>query len=206
MIGERCPSSKPPSGDSVSNQVEIANKAFLLLTLVADAVIVLAVIIGVFGFFAAPVRRIRDSMIAAIGPEARRLAFAVAATCTLGSLYYSEVAHYVPCRLCWFQRITMYPLVVILGVGAWKRAPFTRLTALPFIICGLGVSTWHFLVERFPTIEGTSCGTEIKCSVPWFTEMGFVSLAFMCLSGMALIATLLLVDRAYERTTSEENA
>lgn len=196
----------PPSGDAVSNQVEIANKAFLLLTLVADAVIVLAVIIGVFGFFAAPVRRIRDSVIAAIGPEARRLAFAVAATCTLGSLYYSEFADFVPCRLCWFQRICMYPLVVILGVGAWKRAPFTRLTALPFIICGIGVSTWHFLVERFPTIEGTSCGTEIKCSVPWFTEMGFVTLAFMCLSGMALIATLLLVDRAYERTTSEENA
>ena len=84
----------------MSNQVEIANKAFLLLTLVADAVIVLAVIIGVFGFFAAPVRRIRDSVIAAIGPEARRLAFAVAATCTLGSLYYSEFADFVPCRLC----------------------------------------------------------------------------------------------------------
>lgn len=190
----------------MSNQIEIANKAFLLLTLVADTVIVLAVIIRVFGFFAAPVRRLRDSMVAAIGPEARRLAFAVAATCTLGSLYYSEFAHFVPCRLCWFQRITMYPLVVILGVGAWKRAPFTRLTALPFIISGLGVSTWHFLVERFPTIEGTSCGTEIKCSVPWFTEMGFVTLAFMCLSGMALIATLLLVDRAYERTISKEIA
>ena len=190
----------------MSNQVEIANKAFLLLTLVANAVIVIAVITSVFALFVAPVRRLRDSMIAAIGPEARRLAFAVAVTCTLGSLYYSEFAHFVPCRLCWYQRICMYPLVVILGVGAWKRAPFTRLTALPFIICGLGVSTWHFLVERFPTIEGTSCGTEIKCSVPWFTEMGFVTLAFMCLSGMALIATLLLVDRAYERTTTEEIA
>src|SRR4051794_3718163 len=58
---------------------------------------------------------------AAIGPSALLLAFAVALVCTLGSLYLSEVAHFVPCKLCWYQRIAMYPLVPILGLAALRQ-------------------------------------------------------------------------------------
>lgn len=187
----------------MSDQLHIANTAFLILTLVADAIVALAVLLAIGGAVAAPLRRVRESVIGFLGPEARRLAFAVAGVCTAGSLYYSLVQHFTPCELCWYQRICMYPLVVILGVGAWKRAPFTRLTALPFIVCGLGVSSWHFILERYPTIEAGSCSVTVPCNAPWFVELGFITLAFMCLSGMALIATLLLVDRAHERTTQE---
>jgi disulfide bond formation protein DsbB len=178
-------------------------KIFTILTVVAIAGVAVGVVLGGLGALLAPVRRLRDRVVDVIGPEARRLAFAVALVCTLGSLYYSEIEHYAPCRLCWYQRICMYPLVIVLGVGAWKRAEFTRLTALPFIVCGIGVSTWHVLVERYPTLEGNSCGLAVKCSVPYFTEFGFITLAVMCLSGMALIGTLLLADRAHERTTQE---
>ena len=57
----------------------------------------------------------------ALGDAGVWLAFLVAATATLGSLYFSEVADFVPCRLCWFQRIAMYPLSVILLVGALRK-------------------------------------------------------------------------------------
>ena len=77
------------------------------------------------------------------------------------------------------------------------------LTALPFIVCGIGVSTWHFILERFPGIEAGACSVTVPCNAPWFVELGFITLAFMCLSGMALIATLLIVDRAHERATQE---
>ena len=60
---------------------------------------------------------------AALGDAAVWLAFLVAATCMLGSLYFSEVADFVPCRLCWFQRIAMYPLSAVLLVGALRRDP-----------------------------------------------------------------------------------
>jgi disulfide bond formation protein DsbB len=185
------------------DRFDFVTKLFVILTFVAMAGVAVGVLLTVFGAFIAPVRRLRDAVVGFIGPEARRLAFAVALVCTLGSLYYSEIEKFTPCRLCWYQRICMYPLVVILLIGFWKKDRFTRLTALPFIVCGLGVSTWHFLVERYPTLEGTSCGLDVKCSVPWFTEMGFITLAFMCLSGMALIGTLLLADRAHERATQE---
>ena len=58
-------------------------------------------------------------------------------------------------------------------------------------------------LERFPTIEAGACSVTVPCNAPWFVELGFITLAFMCLSGMALIATLLIVDRAHERATQE---
>ncbi|MFM7060358.1 MAG: disulfide bond formation protein B [Actinomycetes bacterium] len=185
------------------DRLDFMTNLFTILTIVAMAGVGVAVLLAVVGALSAPVRAIGARVVAAIGPEARRLACAVAAVATAGSLYYSEIEGFAPCRLCWYQRICMYPLVVILGVGAWKRDPFTRLTALPFVLAGLGVSTWHFLIERFPTLESNSCGLEVKCSAPYFTEFGFITLAVMCLSGMALIGTLLLVDRAHERASQE---
>ena len=175
---------------------------FALLTFVCAGATVVSLVVVVGARFS-PADSVLSSMCGALGDLSLWLAWLVAATTTVGSMYYSIGAHYTPCELCWYQRICMYPLVVILGVGAWKRAPFTRLTALPFIVCGIGVSTWHFILERFPGIEAGACSITVPCNAPWFVELGFITLAFMCLSGMALIATLLLVDRAHERATQE---
>ena len=49
----------------------------------------------------------------------------------IGSLYYSEIVHYQPCTLCWYQRIAMYPLVLILGIAAWRRDLGVRIYAIP---------------------------------------------------------------------------
>ena len=68
------------------------------------------------------------------------LAFLVAATATLGSLYFSEVANFVPCRLCWFQRIAMYPLSVILLVGAVRRDAGVRWYVGPLAAIGAVVA------------------------------------------------------------------
>src|SRR5207342_697395 len=75
------------------------------------------------------------------------LAFVVALIATLGSLYLSEVAHFVPCRLCWYQRIAMYPLPIILAVGWWKRDSGVRRYALPLAVVGACISVYHVLVE-----------------------------------------------------------
>ena len=92
-------------------------------------------------------------MLAAVTPAALTLAAGVAVVATLGSLYYSEVADFPPCRLCWFQRIGMYPLAVILPVAAWRRDRQVRWYALPLAVGGGAVSIYHVLVERFPSLE-----------------------------------------------------
>ncbi|MCB0114877.1 MAG: disulfide bond formation protein B, partial [Caldilineaceae bacterium] len=63
-----------------------------------------------------------------------------------GSLYFSEVRHYVPCALCWYQRILMYPLALLLIVGLLRRDRHLAYLVLPFSLIGQGVSTYHYLI------------------------------------------------------------
>lgn len=132
------------------------------------------------------------------------VAWLVAVVCTAGSLWFSEVAGFVPCRLCWVQRACMYPLVIVLGVAAvasarprrWGRvAAGARAPGLALCAVGAAVATYHVLLERYPSLETGACDPDNPCSLVWFRELGFVTLPFMALSGFALIATLLLAGR-----------
>jgi disulfide bond formation protein DsbB len=121
------------------------------------------------------------------------LAFVVATVATLGSLYLSEVANFVPCRLCWYQRIAMYPLPILLGIAWWKRDAGVRRYALPLAVIGMVISTYHILVERFPSLEGSGvCEVANPCSIRWVERFGFVTIPTMALAGFALISGLLV--------------
>jgi disulfide bond formation protein DsbB len=122
-------------------------------------------------------------------------AFAVATTCTLGSLYLSEVARFPPCELCWYQRIAMYPLVPVLGVAALRRDSQVKWYALPLAVIGLTISAYHYLLERFPGSIASSCSTEVPCTTVWVWKFHFLSIPGMAGIGFALIITLLLVAR-----------
>jgi disulfide bond formation protein DsbB len=131
---------------------------------------------------------------AAVGDAAPWLAFLVAATATLGSLYFSEVANFVPCRLCWFQRIAMYPLSVVLLVGAIRRDPAVRWYAGPLALIGGLVAGYHTLIEWRPELESGACEAfGPSCTDVWFREFGFVTLATMALVGFLTILLLLFV-------------
>ena len=126
-----------------------------------------------------------------IGGYSLWAAFAVAVVATAGSLYLSEVADFPPCRLCWFQRIAMYPLVPLLGLAAFRRDQGIRLYAAVLAGLGVPVSIWHLFVERFPTLEGTSCDPLNPCSIIWVERFGYLSIPGMALSGFVLILALL---------------
>jgi disulfide bond formation protein DsbB len=117
----------------------------------------------------------------------------VAAIAMAGSLYFSEVVHFIPCELCWYQRIAMYPLVPLLGLAAWRRDTGIRPYALALAGLGAPISAWHVLVERFPTLEGPYCDPAAPCSAIWVNTFGYLTIPTMALSGFLLIAVLLLV-------------
>jgi disulfide bond formation protein DsbB len=119
------------------------------------------------------------------------LAWIVASVATIGSLIYSEVIHFEPCRLCWFQRIAMYPLSVILLVGAWRKELQIKYYALPFALGGLAISTYHYLIQTFPNLEGGSCDPDNPCSNIFVHIFEFITIPFMAGSGFILIAVLL---------------
>jgi disulfide bond formation protein DsbB len=173
---------------------------FLVLTLVADAVVVAGVVLGVAALVSKPARRRAVDIARFVGPQALLVAWIVAIVTMLGSLYYSEHAGYVPCELCWYQRILMYPLVIVLGVGWLRRDSKVWMTAAPFVVLGAPLSLYHWLVERVPSFaESSSCSIVAPCTAPYFEKLGFVTLAWMCLSSFLLIGTLLALFVAAER-------
>lgn len=160
-----------------------------LLALVAGAGVVVLLAIRVAARRAVAIRRLADG----VHDAALWLAWLVAAAATAGSLYFSEVADYVPCRLCWFQRICMYPLAGILLVAALRRDRNVRWYALPLATAGLAVSTYHYVIEWKPSLGDGACSVGPSCTDVWFRELGFVTLAFMALAGFAAILALLFV-------------
>ena len=134
------------------------------------------------------------------GRYALAAAFTVALLATFGSLYFSEIVGYEPCRLCWYQRIAMYPLVVILAVAVWRRDVDVRWYAIPIALIGAGVSTYHYFLEWFPQIDIHACKVGVPCTAVWFRELGFVSLPFLALTAFLLIIVFLAIPlRARDR-------
>jgi disulfide bond formation protein DsbB len=166
--------------------VEAAQLFFSLLALVALGGAVVVVVARLLR------SRGATQLVAAVDDASLWVAFLIAATATAGSLYFSEVADYVPCQLCWYQRIAMYPLSVILLVAAIRRDRAVRWYAGPVAAIGAATSTYHYLIEWRPSLEGGACGIGPSCADIWFRELGFVTLAFMALCGFVAILILVL--------------
>ncbi|MCU1499098.1 MAG: Disulfide bond formation protein DsbB [Acidimicrobiales bacterium] len=176
-----------------------------LLAIVAQVVVVTALVLVVVSLFSGPVRRLGRLLAAEVAPQALGLAAAVAAVCTAGSLYLSEVAHFPPCRLCWYQRAAMYPLVVVLGASAVTRFHRLRPFAAAMALAGASVSVFHMLVERYPNLETSSCDPQNPCSVIWVEKFGYLTIPTMALSGFALIIVLLALARPPARRAGADH-
>ncbi len=133
------------------------------------------------------------------------LALLVAVVATLGSLYYSEIRHFLPCTLCWYQRILMYPLVIIILVGIVERDRFLPTFVLPFSIIGMFVSGYHYLVEWGVAESPTACSVTIPCSYRWVNYFGFISIPLMAFTAFVLITILMLaIRRAHKLNTKTD--
>jgi Disulfide bond formation protein DsbB len=164
---------------------------YALLALVANALVIGLVALAVSARRSPAARASLDGLRSSLGSAALLAAFVVAALATIGSLYFSEVAHFEPCRLCWYQRIAMYPLVVILGISAWRRDPGVRRYAAPVAVIGALIATYHYALEWLPWLDSGACSASTPCTIIWFREFGFVSLPYLALSAFLLIVALL---------------
>jgi disulfide bond formation protein DsbB len=167
---------------------------FLALLAVASQATVLGAIALWSGSRLSPtIDEWRAELVELIGPQALTLAFVVATVATAGSLYFSEVAHFMPCRLCWYQRICMYPLVPLLGLAAWRRDRAIRPYAAVLATVGLLIAAYHVVLERFPTLESNVCEASNPCTIIWVERLGYLTIPTMSLSAFALVLMLLAV-------------
>jgi len=119
-------------------------------------------------------------------------AWVVAIVATLGSLYFSEVRHFVPCLLCWYQRILMYPLVLILGVATFQQDRQAVKYALPLSLLGVLVSGYHIMVERIPALGSGICSSGVPCSLKYIEWLGFITIPTLSFAAFVIITALLV--------------
>jgi disulfide bond formation protein DsbB len=118
---------------------------------------------------------------------------------TLGSLYFSEILKYTPCELCWYQRIFMYPLVIILGIGVYKKDAGIALYTLILSAIGGCISLYHYGVQKVSFLgeNSVSCGI-VPCTGEYINWLGFITIPFLALIGFSIVFTtsLLILKKA----------
>lgn len=134
------------------------------------------------------------------------LAWLMAVIATLGSLYYSQIAHFIPCEYCWYQRIAMYPLSVIIGIAAFRNDSTVRLHAYPLAIAGGLISAYHYIIQHIPDLAAGVCTTATPCTAALVWKFDFVSIPFMALVSFAAIITMLTLDRPDTATPNDQDA
>jgi disulfide bond formation protein DsbB len=161
-----------------------------VLSVAAEATVVVAVAFAVVGG-----RRARTRMREVFGPDVLMLALVVATVSMVGSLWFSYGADFVPCTLCWYQRICMYPLVPLLAAGLILRDPRVRVYAGILAAIGLCLSAYHIVLERFPSLESDVCDRANPCTIIWVRRFGYLTIPTMAASAFALIIVCTLVAR-----------
>ncbi|PIC63004.1 disulfide bond formation protein B [Sporosarcina sp. P13] len=122
----------------------------------------------------------------------------VALTATLGSLYYSEIKGYIPCTMCWYQRIFMYPIVLIGIIALIQKNAKVALTTATFSFIGGCIALYHYGIQKLPALQenAPTCGG-VSCTGQYVNYFSFVTiplLAFVAFAFIFIASLVLLKD------------
>lgn len=121
------------------------------------------------------------------------IAWAVALIATLGSLTFSEILHFPPCILCWYQRICMYPLVAILTIGILFKDRLVAFYALPLVAIGWVIAIYHNLLYYNIIPEAAApCREGVSCTTQYIHWLDFVTIPLLSLTAFTIIGALML--------------
>jgi disulfide bond formation protein DsbB len=168
------------------NLALFTNQTLSIFTILAQVAVVALVV----GWFHRPTR---EALREFLRGRETLLAFVVALVATAGSLVYSDVIGYEPCKLCWFQRIFMYPLVILFGVALLKKDSRIADYALALAIPGALIAAYHYLLQLgiAPSLPCSAVGYSAECSSRFVLQFGYITIPLMAFSAFALIAALL---------------
>lgn len=124
------------------------------------------------------------------------LAWLVALIATVGSLFFSDVMGFVPCSMCWYQRIFMYPVALLLTLGVFQSDPKACKYSLSVAIVGWLFAVYHNLLMWGIIPESAlPCRSGVPCSTRYIEYFGFVTIPFLSLVAFSLIVMLLFFER-----------
>lgn len=131
-----------------------------------------------------------EKLIRLFAKNAVLFSLVVALTATLGSLFYSEVAGYEPCKLCWFQRIFMYPQVILLGIALWKKnGILATYNSIALSVIGVIIAGYHYLLQIgiAPELPCAAVGYSVACSQRFVMNFGYITISMMAFTAFSLI-------------------
>jgi len=110
-----------------------------------------------------------------------------------GSLFFSEKMGFIPCTLCWYQRILMYPLVALLGIAFYRNDKKIYIYVLPLSILGMLLAGYHYILQKFPNVsEFNMCSNGVPCSGSYINWFGFITIPFLALVAFTIITLVML--------------
>jgi disulfide bond formation protein DsbB len=182
---------------AVVTSSDVINTGYAVLALVADALVLLAALGFILSRTSPAARdrwaRFRDG----VTPFTLQVAWIVAVLATFGSLFLQFAEHDDPCEFCWFQRICMYPLSLLLGIAAFRGdLQVAKRYFIGLSVVGAGLAIYHYQLEHVPN-EPTVCSIAVPCNVAVFNIFGFISVPFLSMAAFLLITTLLLLARSH---------
>jgi disulfide bond formation protein DsbB len=170
-------------------EAQIFNLALSILTLLIDVFIVFVILTVLSGNSAL------RGFLMFLKKYAYSGAFLFALMGVLGSLVYSEVIGFEPCFLCWWQRIFLYPITVLLLIALWRKERVITNYVFGLSIIGSIIALYHSLIQ-LGTLTSVFCNQlENDCSYVYFTHFGVVTIPFMALTIFATVSSLMLVDK-----------
>jgi len=118
----------------------------------------------------------------------------------VGSLYFSQILQYPPCVLCWYQRIAMYPIVLIIPVGIFLKDKHLPYYVLPLSIIGVLIAAYHNLLYWNIIPEAiTPCMAGVSCTTQYIEWFGFVTIPFLSFMAFAAITACMLLYKKLNR-------
>ena len=171
--------------------VPAVNQIFALLTGVGQVM--------VLGMIALLILRQKDAL-SFIAKRAVLFSFIIVFAATLGSLFYSEIAGYEPCKLCWFQRIFIFPQVILLGMALWKKDQGIADYSIALSIGGAVIAGYHYLLQ-FGVAPSLPCsaavGYAVSCAQRFVTQFGFVTIPLMAFTALSTVCMFMILQKKF---------
>jgi disulfide bond formation protein DsbB len=134
------------------------------------------------------------------------IAFIVSLLATVGSLIYSDVIGYAPCKLCWYQRIFMYPQVILMGIALYRKDAWIKIYGLVLSILGALMALFHYSGQIGLTpLPCSAVGISVSCSERFVMEFNYITIPMMAFSAFILIASVLALSLRKKEESSLVN-
>ena len=179
------------------NLVDLINKILAGLTIAGQVIFLVLLICLIFS------RKSKafQPLVKFVTDRAIIFSLIIALTATLGSLFYSEIAGYEPCKLCWFQRIFMYPQVIILIIALAKKDQRINDYTLVLSIIGGLIAAFHYFsqISGISLLPCVAIGYSVSCARRFVMEFGYLTIPLMSLSAFALIFIFAVYQKIFGR-------